>query len=266
MENATPFNVAQNHPLMPRNAGNLLTLTVANNAADEYTTGYDILDGRRIQVAVHRLSNGIPATIRGRMLEVSSNGMKLATHSMVPVGETVNLQLQISHLNIDFSMAAAIGWVGYRGDEDWLLGCSLAASLPQRVVSRLARDRYIERRSSKREAIFIDARVAINDEDCSQEVTLLDYSSGGFRMSSKRALRKDDRVLLELRREDGTQLFIPARACWCTPDQGAFLVGCKFLVNNGFESFQSVAKSRLINRVVDRLLAVAKSLLRRVND
>ncbi len=232
--------------------GDQLAISVDESGDHDYTTGYETCKGRLIRVSVHRLSSGIPTTASCRMIELSQSGAKLASDTMIPVGETVSLQIKIPHLDVHFTTSAVVSWVGFQGEYNWFLGCGFANQLSQKCVDRLANANYIERRESRRERIMMDARVEVNEEDYSQQVRLLDYSSGGFCMKIDRSCVPGDRVLLEMTNANGTEMFIPAEARWCNEEGSEYAVGCQFLGNNGFDVFQDALSGRPTNIEVER--------------
>jgi len=208
----------------------------------QYTTGYSTQDGRQLSVTIKHVSNGKATDHRGKILEVSTDGVKLATSTMIPIGDSICLNLEVAHLNISFSASAIVSWAGHRSENDWRYGCALTSKLQEPVIKRLASGGYIERRQAERQQIQIAAHVHPDNDAYSHEVRLEDYSSGGFRFTSQEQFAEQDRLVLELDCSDGSTLFIPARVCWTVKKGSGYTSGCQFMGNNGFDEFQNVVE------------------------
>jgi len=120
---------------------------------EQYTTGYATREGLQFGISIKHISDGKAAEQRGKILEVSTDGVKLPASKMIPIGDTISLNLDVAHLNIAFSSSAIVSWAGLRSDNQWSYGCALNEKLPERVIKRLACAGYIERRQAERHKI-----------------------------------------------------------------------------------------------------------------
>ncbi len=205
---------------------------------------YRAFDGHQVVIIVEWTSQGQPATVQGRLIDLSRSGAKVAISSPIPVDEAFTLRLQVSELGLNLTLNAEVCWMRPAGPDSWYLGCVFAGELPDHVLPKLAASGYVDQRQDARYEISLEASARQElAGDSLLNVRLVNYSAGGFRLFSSQPATPGGRLLLEMHDALGGLVRIPAKAVWQLEAEGGHHVGCCFLNNDGFDVLAQLVKS-----------------------
>ncbi len=224
---------------------NDIALHVRLQADGEEEHDFAVFDGDDMPVVVKRSVAGGGGKLAGDLLDVSRSGARLSVANRVPNEESIELKMEVADLDFSMTTRARVRWVGPSSDGRWIVGCSFLEPLAENVLHRLAAASYLERRSDDREPIGLAARIRRELEASSEvDVTLEDLSPGGFRMTSPEPAKAGQRILVQLKDDEGKVVCVPARAVWQKQIYGHYHIGCCFFNNSSFATLRKIAEQR----------------------
>jgi len=128
---------------------------------------------------------------------------------------------------------AEVCWGRPVNDLEWWIGCAFEEELSEENMSHLASFGCLERRRDSRTLTEIPAKARCELASDTVDVTLADYSAGGFSIRSPEPLASRDRILLQLEGfEDETPTVGKVR--WQTDNESHWSIGCGFVNKNGY--------------------------------
>lgn len=208
------------------------------------STRFQLTGDARIPVRLEWSSENESCGCTAELVDLSAGGARLRLPQSLTLHKGIQVRLHIDDLELDFCCVGDVCWV--RPERSgWAMGCAFNSHLPDHVLTKLARGGFLDRRTDARYGISLQAKVR---EELSasrpQEVTVDNYSSGGFRFNSDQSISVGQRVLLGVRDSEGKEVIIPARALWQVGSDQTFSVGCCFLNGNGFQRFAAIARPK----------------------
>lgn len=204
-------------------------------------TRYQLVGESRIPVRLEWTSQDESQVCDAELVDLSAAGARLRLANPIELHEAVQVRLNVKELGLDFRCVSDVCWVRPE-EQGWSVGCEFYSDLPDRILTKLARGGYLERRTDERFQVKLQAtlREELNASR-SHQVTIDNYSSGGFRFNSAAAIAVGQRVLLNIRDSKGNRVTIPARALWQVGTVEGHAVGCCFLNGDGFDRLTSIA-------------------------
>ncbi len=193
------------------------------------------ISGERLgEVLVERTTDSGTEVLKGKLLDLSRGGAKVAVSSCVPFDEVVKLTFKIPQLEMEFSVPGDVSWSRKGDDGRWMVGCCFCHGLPHDSIDRLAEAGFLERRKNARYPIAAKATAKWELSESSVPVVLQDFSVDGFCMLSSKAGRPGQRLRLRVEKPNGGYASISARMRWSIGTEEGHLVGCAFL--NGHDA------------------------------
>lgn len=224
-------------------------------------TRFQITDAPPIPVSVGWTTNEECHECNASLADLSASGARLYLTEKVPLHETIEVRMRLKKLDIDFHCAAEVCRLQPAGP-DWVLGCAFDCELPARLLSELASNGYLNRRSDTR---VYDSFAAEMKEELggSQwfEITVDNYSSGGFRLQTNCPVSIGRRVLLKVEGSDRPQVVVPGRVLWRADVDDGFAVGCSFLNGDGFAKLTQVVNPETVKTVKNQRRSIRLSPL-----
>src|SRR5213592_4955058 len=107
------------------------------------TPRFKAFEDHVIAVVVQRAAGCEPREVRGRILDLSSGGAKLAVPCEVALQESISVRFDLPELSTDWSVAANVCWARTAGGASWRLGCAFVEELPDSLLAALAAHCYI---------------------------------------------------------------------------------------------------------------------------
>jgi len=224
-------------------------MTVTTQPANVRTHArYQLAVDSQIPVSVEWMTDDESHKCEACLVDLSASGARLRLSQNVPLHETIEVRIRVGKLAIDFHCAAEVCWLQPRGSQ-WVLGCAFECELPEQILSKLASNGYLNRRSNPR--IPTELAVEVKEElGTSQwcKANVDNYSSGGFRLQSKCPVAVGQRVLLKVKDADQQQVTVPGRVHWRVGSDDGYAVGCSFLNGEGYRELAAVVCRKTTRR------------------
>jgi hypothetical protein len=217
-----------------------------------------LLEGRSIKVTIERNNNGPPEQIDAELVDISPGGVKLSVSTCPGMQEAVVLKFAAPELDLDLTVDAQVCWARPASDDDWHLGCALNPRLPERLITDLAMNGYVQRRRDPRLPIDLSADMRCEGSIEPLSVRLLDYSTGGFRVEASGSAAIGQRVLLRFDDSDESRLVV-ARTMWHLQTATGHEIGCTFVNRDGHRIFRDIIRSREKPSVVKPIADAVRS-------
>ncbi|MFV2069202.1 MAG: PilZ domain-containing protein [Pirellulales bacterium] len=195
----------------------------------------ELADEKKVLVRVAYQTKDGPELLDGQLLDISRSGAKLAIPRGLPFGEKVDLHAVIPELDLDLTVGAVVSWNRQDTDGRWLIGCRFDPGLSDATIDRMAHGGYLERRHSPRYPISLKATASFELSEHDFSVWIQDFSTDGFSILSPRPGEVDQRLRLEIVKENGERIVISARTRWCVSVDDDYLVGCAFVNGHDFQ-------------------------------
>ncbi|MFK8113920.1 MAG: PilZ domain-containing protein [Rubripirellula sp.] len=163
---------------------------------------------------------------RGSILDLSATGMRMVCDGKFNVGEvfTVELNTDRSHGMYRGVVRRVDPWV----DGKTILGCSLNDVIKEEVLSVLADEGVLDRRSDSRVEMIKEAKVSWQLQPGEVNAELRDCSNGGLRLIAWDPIPQGCRLRVRILHEDNNWIEVEGNSVWRRElDQGAF-VGVAF--------------------------------------
>ncbi len=185
----------------------------------------------------HRAKDQLVAV---ELIDLSERGMKLASPQEIEVHHSVRLKLSIVEFGMEFYISASVCWCRGEGDQ-WLVGCHLSPSLPERLFKKFVHGGNLDRRCDLRFDKSADLEASWNLNGDKATITLRNISRGGFCVLSDRPCQTDQRIHICLAaRQD---IIVVARAEWQMTMENGWLVGCSFCNSRDFDRLKDFLQS-----------------------
>lgn len=211
------------------------TLAAANPYAHlRRTPRFKASDDREITITLCRAAGCEPRESRGRVLDLSAGGAKLAVPCEVALQEVVEVRFDMAELISEVSVSASVCWARTAGGSGWRLGVAFAEELPESLLSQMVSHGYIDRREFPRQATSLAASVQWEATRETSDVQLLDVSAGGFSLAGAPSTAPGSRLRLTITKPNGEQVVLSAVVCWQRPDENGQVLGCNYLEEGAF--------------------------------
>lgn len=205
---------------------------------------YPLLEGRAIKVTVERSGGMPPQEIDAELVDVSLGGVKLRVPACPGMQEAVVLRMAAPEIELDLSVDAEVCWTRPAPDDAWYLGCVLNPKLPEKLLTDLAVNGYVQRRRDPRMPIDLPATMRGEGSLDSVPVRLLDYSTGGFRLTSPHTATTGQRLLLRFGEGQQTSDLVVAKTMWQARTADGHQIGCTFVNRDGHRVFQDFLQTK----------------------
>ena len=201
------------------------------NSGERRDVRYEINGGQRALLTVfpedYRCE---PQVLTAQLLNLSQNGARLSVPVELPLSRSLRLHLAIEEFALMFYLRAEVCWSAPRDQGGWEIGCCLNPGIPSTLFAVLAKGGRLDRRHAAR---YKDGRklLAIREIDGEKhEVTLRDYSGGGFCALAQHAGTPGERIHIFV---DGPERrMIVAKIQWQMTLDDRYLLGCTYLNKN----------------------------------
>ncbi len=190
---------------------------------------FKAFEDRQMAVVVERAAGFEPRELRGRILDLSAGGAKMAVPCEVALQETIEVRFDLPEVTTGLAIAATVCWARTAGGNSWRLGCSFAEELPESLMSELAVHGYIDRREDSRQQTGIAAAVQWDGTGETTAVQLNDLSLGGFSILCPDTAGPGARLRLLVGGGDGEGLSISAVVRWQRSTTEGSVLGCTYL-------------------------------------
>ncbi len=193
--------------------------------------------GARVTVSV---DDGSTPPFAAALFDISRTGIKFRARASLRFEQRIELHVAIDAIDTDLDVAALVRWLRPLSNDEWIVGCSLEPSLPDEIVTKLAMATGTDRRHASRLAIHVEAPATweLGGPGDSAPVTLCNISTGGFGVRCDGTQEIGQRVVVHLRREDGSEIDIQGQTKWKERTSEGCVVGCAFLNRRSFEALR----------------------------
>ncbi|MBM4090685.1 MAG: PilZ domain-containing protein, partial [Planctomycetes bacterium] len=201
-----------------------------------------VASGRNVKVTIESRCDESPSAIEAELIDVSRSGIRLVAPASPAIHATVTLRFQIPGDTTNLVVDATVCWTRPVGKNSWSLGCTISSPLPSDMLSLLAVNGYVQRRSCPRQRVDCHAAVRWETTTTEQPVRVVNLSAGGFCLACSQPARVDERFRLELQGENDTKISILARARWQTEVAEGYHIGCTFVHRDGLRHFREALR------------------------
>ena len=171
-------------------------------------------------------------------LGASRKSAKLSVSESPNFGESVDLQIVAPHSDVNIpSQPARVSHVCRRKPGEWIVVCTLSASMPEEVFKWLAVSGHIEQRQEPRYRLQCEVTARWPLETASFAVELRDYSRSGFCIAISPSTQVRDRILIQLGSGDDA-VTLCGRVQRQVHNQDAVIIGCS---HNGIDDFRTLS-------------------------
>jgi hypothetical protein len=201
---------------------------------------FPVQKGKSIKVTIERRDGPPLQEIEGEVIDISRAGVKLSVSSCPGMQEAVVLNVLVPEIDLELSIDATVCWSRPGPGETWYLGCVLHPPLPDKVLTDLAIQGYLQRRRDPRHSIDLAATMWCEGILESARVRLADYSTGGIRILSPRAATAGQRLRLQFDEGCGPGDQIVAKTAWQFKRSDGYEIGCAFVSKNSYQVFRDL--------------------------
>ncbi len=201
---------------------------------------FKAFEDRQMAVIVERGVGFEPREMRGRILDLSAGGAKMAVPCEIALQETIHVRFDLPDVTADLSVAATVCWARTAGGNSWRLGCAFAEELPESLMSELAVNGYIDRREDHRQETGIAAAVQWEATRETTAVHLHDVSPGGFSVLGPEAAAPGTRLRLLVSAADGEPVTVPAVVRWQRNTSEGCVLGCAYTEDGAHRRLEPV--------------------------
>ena len=181
------------------------------------------------------------AVYEAKLIDLSKQGAKLSSATVIPTGESIRLQLSIVELGIEFYLDGKVCWSKKETDESSLFGCALSARLPDGLFDRLAEGGRLDRRFDPRFDEEIELSAFWEFRGTQVPVTLSNYSRGGFCILTKHPIVAGQQLHLCV--EEPEHCVVIASAQWQLEVTSGYLIGASYLDPRDFARIEKARGS-----------------------
>lgn len=177
-----------------------------------------------------------PIQLSATVLNLSSNGAKLAVPHALNRNETFRIRLVVDRLGLNFYLSAQVCWAAPEGTAASVIGCRFSPDLPELILQQLADGGRLDRRDRNRLASSAEMGIVrAGSKFWSRENGRLhNYAVGGVCIETDRTAALGERLTLRFSK----QVEVPVVVRWVVEQDGRFLMGCEY------ENPQSFAELR----------------------
>jgi hypothetical protein len=202
------------------------------------TPRFKAFEDRQMAVVVERAVGFEPREMRGRILDLSAGGAKMAVPFEIALQETIEVRFDLPEVTTELAVSATVCWARTAGGNSWRLGCSFAEELPESLLTELAVHGYIDRREDNRHTTGIAAAVQWDTTRETAAVHLHDVSVGGFSIVCGQTAAPGTRLRLLVSAADGEPVVVPAVVRWQRNTSDAFILGCAYIEEGAFRRLE----------------------------
>jgi len=206
----------------------LTPMKIATEKADRF-----ILRDRVMVSLAFPQENGDPdVAAEGQLLDISHQGARFLTE-LAPPSKRLRVEWQLAALELSFFASAMVCWKR-KGRCGTQIGCAFGPTIPEPVFERILSSVETERRDTERR--FANATVQLTSGWRKHRVKLVNYSTGGFCLHTKRELSPGDNCRITL---EG--FAFQGNVQWALADGDGFLAGCAFADEHDFNRIDEIA-------------------------
>ena len=174
-----------------------------------------------------------------KLFELASTRVLIELDDPLPTDEVLLIRLALEDGDVDEEFTATVEWSQMSVRSDWWVSCELGEAISDRLIDRLAHQRFVERRQDPRFPIDMDARLKFELTDDWTVVRLSNYSAGGFQASlPKVRIATGQRVLLRVEGPNQEPIELAARIVWISDREDGMSIGCAFLQRHAYSRFR----------------------------
>jgi hypothetical protein len=191
-----------------------------------------------IHVTLQQAEGQSNQPLAAELCDISRGGANLRLSTPLKFEETATVSLTSESMGLELSLAARVCWV-CEDDEHpakWLMGVKFSPCMPMSVLETLLDNGVVERRLYRRQGSRIPVTARWESDPTNHPALLWDVSPGGFcLLSPTKATRK-----VRITPEGQAHCAVSGATQWEIRMAGGYVVGCKFIENDGFALLQSL--------------------------
>jgi hypothetical protein len=199
---------------------------------------FKAFEDRQMAVVIQRAVGFEPSELRGRILDLSAGGAKLAVPCEIALQESIDVRFDLPEVTSAGPVAATVCWARTAGGSSWRLGCSFAKELPESLMSELAVHGYIDRREDNRQPAGIPAAVQWEATRETTAVHLEDVSPGGFSLTCPETAAPGTRLRLIVGAAEAEAVSLAAVVRWQRNTADGPVLGCAFLEEGAYRRLE----------------------------
>lgn len=197
----------------------------------------DIIQRRRAPRYQIRNDDGLTVTVRKtddtvehmevQLLDLSVGGARIKADTLFPVKQILAVKIVTESPRLAISITGEVCWVAPAIGDDWSIGCSFKPQIPTDVLHDFAESGVIERREHRRHQTCRQAMAMWELRAETSAVQVIDYSKGGYCLSSLAEPNLGESMLLRLDSEAG-EVTIKGKIKWYVETEAGFVLGCEY--------------------------------------
>jgi PilZ domain-containing protein len=181
-----------------------------------------------------------PRVIWASLINLSSQGAKLALPIILPQNKEFRLRLTIDQFALQFYVSAKVCWTAVGGEDGSVIGCRFRPSLPNGLLDHLAAGGTLDRRDSPRGKVKSTIRIVRQRRPARSELAnLQNFSTGGFCIETTRPATPGE--LFRVLPEAAENTAFDAVIRWQLQQGKRYLLGCGYVGKKGFERLEYAA-------------------------
>jgi hypothetical protein len=205
---------------------------------------YELVDERQVQLELEPDDlHSEPSTVMARLLNLSTQGAKLAVPLDPPRNWTIRMKLAIDELGVSFYLSTRVCWSAPAGDGGYLIGCQLSPAVPETVLRHVAGGARPERREDDRRPTTHQIAVIRKSFFRTREETgvLRNFATGGVCIEVGGGAKLGE--VINLRLGEATEIpAIEVVVRWTLQEGDRYLWGCEYADPGSFAMLASLLK------------------------
>ena len=188
------------------------------------------------------------------VVDLSQKGLRLICDKALPAGEPFFATLGSLRDDTTIEISGLVRWNQPKDNQRWVVGAEINPPIEQECVEAFAESGVLERRRSTRYEIRLPGSMRVEMDAELAEIFITDFSEGGMRMESPRALQCGERVLLDVADENRAAR-IAAQVVWCDQRPEHYVAGLSFnsrLAAETLREFCPESELRAANSLLNR--------------
>lgn len=185
----------------------------------------------------------------GQLADLSRHGVKISIDGKLEIGREATLRIEVPSMNFSTERSAIARWQQPRDAKTWWTGCQILPPFDETTIEGLAAAHVLNRRRDPRYELDLPAKVRWELTDQLIDVTVKNFSKGGFCVQFPQRVQPTSERLLLVIDQNGQSVTIAARCMWQGPVAGGYAVGCSFTSVEGFLKLRDFAEPVLQHRI-----------------
>jgi hypothetical protein len=203
---------------------------------------YQVRPGAEITVRI--VHPGLPddgEKTHATLLDLSPQGAKIEVNQLIPVNESVTLEIACPEVCCTIMVAGAVCWCSSVTNGRLVLGCRFDPRIPDQQLEAFVAQGVLERRQYQREGVSLMLRARWEFCPEAEEAELVNVSVGGLCLHSLASHTPGSRVLLQYVGEcedSEAGVAVKAKILWQMETEEGFVTGCELIDQRNYKTLK----------------------------